>query len=749
MRFSWYAALALAFLCVFTGGIKALAESSPLTGTVVAEDGSPVIGAQVRVSGQNITMNTTTDNRGRFAFQTLNVGDYRLTVTKAELQSDRAVELTSGGVDLNIALVPLKVIGHAVVVRNPSPVRSGTDVTLNSTLLAHMAGSGSMPNILTQLPSAARGSNGQIHINGDHNGLNYYVDGVQLPTNLNRVVGNEIDPSNIGFMDALEGAYPAQYGDRFAAVLNIGTRVYTGPPGAYVDAAAGSFGYSSATLGYHTMVGNGGSFSLTSSAQRTDRALDPPVPDPVHNAGSNTNNFLRLSLPMHQSDTLNLDVMQSLQTFQIPPDTRNGVPDSTDDNEYQSDTFVTLQYRHAVGEHGSLSFGPSFKSSRITDTNDLANDLAGSGLSLFADTRSRDAGFNVDYDLRSEHHDVRAGAVYGATIVPKNYAIYANSNTPFVDTSTNVGHSQEAYVQDSWQMGPLYRLDYGLRMDAFQVFSDSFDRGFNQWSPRVKLTRLFGPRASVYAYYGRLFEPFSLQSVAPLTAAEINGSTDIAAFDLRPERDSLYEFGGHVAVGSADVGVRISRRSATDWIDDTQVGATNLHQEINFPVGRAEVQSLYVQQPLARGGRTYFSLTRSIAQNSLNCETQLLQDCAADGPAGGQLVQADHDQRWDSSAGFVFPDARGGWFSASAEYGSGLSMDPSNCTTQDPRNCKVPPHLTFNAQKGFAIGNGLQLSVGVTNLLNDRYAITLDNALQGTHYAMPRAIQVELRTAQR
>ena len=115
---------------------------------------------------------------------------------------------------------------------------------------------------------------------------------------------------------------------------------------------------------------------------------------------------------------------------------------------------------------------------------------------------------------------------------------------------------------------------------------------------------------------------------------------------MKPQRDSLYELGGHLPLGPGSLGVRISHKVSTDWIDDTQVGATNLHQDINFPRGLVDSQSVYYAQPLTRNGRLS-SASHVVALNSPNCETQLLQNCAAGGPAGGDLVQADHDQHYD------------------------------------------------------------------------------------------------------
>ena len=151
---------------------------------------------------------------------------------------------------------------------------------------------GSIASIMTQMPAAARGTNDQVHVNGDHNGLNYYIDGVQLPASLNRVAGGEVDPNDIGYLDVIEGAYPAMYGGRFAAVLNIGTRAYSGPPGYTFDANGGSYGSYGSSLSLHAPVGTrGGSYSFSASTSGTDWSLDPAVKDPVHNAGSASNQW--------------------------------------------------------------------------------------------------------------------------------------------------------------------------------------------------------------------------------------------------------------------------------------------------------------------------------------------------------------------------------------------------------------------------------------------------------------------------
>ncbi len=768
-------AVALCLILLLTSlsvGTAFAQASTSISGTVVAS-GKPVPNAKLTLSGNNLTLQATTNAAGAFRFNGLSVGSYTVT-TAADNGTpiSTQVDLTSSGANVTIETVVTQEIGRITssIVSPPVARQSGTDFVTTNTQIERSAYVNTLPNILLQVPAAARGSNGQVHINGDHNGLNYYIDGVQVPEGLNRVLGNEIDPADIGFMEVIEGAYPAQYGDRFAGVVNISSKSQTGPTGATLQAAGGSYNAYDGIFGFHTPVGSGGGLYFGAREASNSWSLDPPVTDPVHNAGSVSSQFLRFAIPSG-NDNLSFLLTHSLQTFQLPPDTGSGTPAITNDNEIQEDTLATLIDRHTFGENAVLTYGMLYKRSRLLDTNDLNNDLIGqiagpqaapctdfsncSFFSVNADRTDINTRFVADYSIVTGKHEIRVGGLYGAETLQKNYVMTVPATTPdgsmltpftVVDNAPNAGHTQQFYIQDGWQPDAHFRLDYGVRSDSFQVFSTDFDNGFAQWSPRVKATYIFNRGANVYAYYGRLFVPFSLESVSPVAAAMLYVPPSVTTNDLKPQRDSLYEFGGHLPLGGGELGVRISHKVSTDWLDDTQVGATNLHQDINFPLGEVNSQTLYYNQQFGLGSRFYVSASHVTAVNSMNCETELLQNCAALGPPGGDFVQADHDQHYDASAGLLVNDRHRGWFSMNSEYGSGLSRgDTTLCPPfplGDALNCKVPPHLTFDIAKGFAFGRHNQVAIAIQNLLNDQYAITLNSSLQGTHYAKPRSVEL-------
>ncbi|HEV8021914.1 MAG TPA: TonB-dependent receptor, partial [Candidatus Lustribacter sp.] len=444
-----------------------------------------------------------------------------------------------------------------------------------------------------------------------------------------------------------------------------------------------------------------------------------------------------------------------------------------------------------------LTFGPAYKVSRIQDFGDQPNDFAfGAALNAtagglptdcanaltipnytavtcgysLADTRTAvDYIFQADYTQNFGKHTVAAGGSYDNTRVLKNYAVtlqpgnFLAGLAPYyptvpvtdpvtvVDNAPNIGNTYQSYIEDSWRMSNLWGIDYGMRYDFFNVLSTQYDEGFGAFSPRFKLTRYWGTRASLYAYIGRFFEPFSLENVSPQAAYLLNLpiSPTVAQFDLLPERDTFLEFGGHVPVGSGDLGFRVWQKNANDLIDDTQVGVTLLHQDINYTLGRLSQEALNYVHPLPNNGRWYVSAAHVISLNS-GCETQLLAPCFG-APTG--FTPADHEQRYTSAAGVLLNDTHGGWFSADGEYGSGLStsLNPVGITCAGPGYtavlggpCKFTPHTTFNVEKGFAISPAAALTVGIQNILNDRYMVTYLNA-QGNHFAPPRTFQVGVK----
>src|ERR1700733_9445428 len=77
--------------------------------------------------------------------------------------------------------------------------------------------------VILQAPGVAQDSFGQLHIRGEHNGLQYRLNGVILPEGLT-VFGQSLSPRLAGSVELITGALPAEYGLSTAGIVDITTK---------------------------------------------------------------------------------------------------------------------------------------------------------------------------------------------------------------------------------------------------------------------------------------------------------------------------------------------------------------------------------------------------------------------------------------------------------------------------------------------------------------------------------------------
>src|SRR6516165_8675591 len=81
-------------------------------------------------------------------------------------------------------------------------------------------GNQSLNQVLLQAPDVVQDSFGQLHVRGDHNGLQYRLNGVILPEGIS-VFSQTLSPRLISSVSLITGALPAEYGLRTAGVIDL------------------------------------------------------------------------------------------------------------------------------------------------------------------------------------------------------------------------------------------------------------------------------------------------------------------------------------------------------------------------------------------------------------------------------------------------------------------------------------------------------------------------------------------------
>jgi hypothetical protein len=163
-------------------------------------------------------------------------------------------------------------------------------------------------------PGVVADANGFFHPIGDHAQTQFSIDNQPVTDQQSRVYSNQISPDAVQSMEVITGVPPAEFGDKDSLVVRIVTKSGlddTRPTGS-MSAGFGSFntptGEINLGFGNHKI----GTF-LSFSGMRTDRYLDPPELDALHDNGNSSSLFDRFdSGPFH----LNLQVARS--SFDVP-----------------------------------------------------------------------------------------------------------------------------------------------------------------------------------------------------------------------------------------------------------------------------------------------------------------------------------------------------------------------------------------------------------------------------------------------
>jgi hypothetical protein len=313
--------------------IMAAAGAQTLTGSVTGEvtdpQGNAIPGALVTiqntVSGFDHSMKS--DATGGFAFSNVPFGSYHMAVTATGFASDATdVNLRSAvPVDLKLQLA---LSGVATTVN----VTAGAEDVVNNTPTAHTdldssalkqipyqntnAAVSSLITLAT--PGIAQDSDGLIHAQGEHQDVQFSVDGQPITDQQSRQFSNQIALSSIDSLNVISGVPPAEYGDKASLVVQTTTKsglsqklhgdVYGGYGSFGSGTGGGSLGFGSSRYGSFTSV----------DVVNSGRFLDTPEFSPMHGHGNVENVFERLDWNANPTNMIHLDLSASRSWAQTP-----------------------------------------------------------------------------------------------------------------------------------------------------------------------------------------------------------------------------------------------------------------------------------------------------------------------------------------------------------------------------------------------------------------------------------------------
>ena len=672
-------------------------------------------------------------------------------------------EANLGSGTLNLSLPDVTVVAQKLDAARSSiePSLGATKYNFTRKSLATIPQNGGAPlnDVLLQAPGVAQDSYGQIHVRGDHDEVQYRLDGVELPEGLS-VFGQTLESRFADSMSLITGALPAQYGFLQAGVVDIQTKSGETNPGGEISMEGGSRGYLEPAFSYGGTSGRL-SYFFTGDLLKNPVGIENTTgsANALHDTSDQYHDLAHFDYILNPTTRISLIVGISNEEFQIPdnPDQStftlaNGQPlnvrgvtsfNSSDLNEYQREItdfgILSLQKHYDTVD---LQISGYTRYSSLNYTPDPIGDLLFTGIAQTADRSIWSNGVQSDGSWRiNAAHTLRAGFQFEAdetnvstdsSVIPLNPDGTQASTTPIniYQGSQKTGTLYGLYLQDEWKILPRVTINYGARFDGVNEYTSA-----TQFSPRVNVVWTPTDTTTLHAGYSRYFTPPPFELVGQSSVAAFANTTGAAPSTLdttvKPERDNYYDVGvAQILSPGLQVGLDAYYKQATDLIDEGQFGAPNILTAYNYNQGEdhgVELTASYDRGPWSVYGNLAYSraIGKGIETAQFNFTPQVLAYSAS------HWIFLDHDQTVTGSGGVAYTLNRNTrnstLFSADLVYGSGLRADEGSGADLIPNGAEVPGYYTVNGsivqQLNFAGWHGASVRLDVLNLFDRTYEL--------------------------
>ena len=627
--------------------------------------------------------------------------------------------------------------------------------------------------VVLQAPGVAQDSFGQLHIRGEHNGLQYRLNDVIIPDGIS-VFSQTLDPRFVGSLKLITGALPAEYGLRTAGIIDVQSKSGLFDPGGQIGIYGGSHSEINPSFDYGGSVG---SLNYFVSGDYLDNTLGIESPDgsidPLHDRTKQWHGFGFAQDILDQQSSITAIFGTSNDIFQIP--NRKGVQPSSigidglgpcadgatfspppcapginqgltvngqfaflsnnlDENQREITHFGILSY---LRSQGNLDFqvGVFGRYSSLFFTPDPVGDLLFNGISQTAYKRDTAYGLQAEaaYHL-GDAHTMRAGVVYQADdLISRTLSqvlgvdpitgnqILPDSPIAIPDTATKHAWSYSLYLQDEWKVIDTLTLNYGLRWDQFQAFDAE-----SQLSPRVNAVWTPLEGTTVHAGYSRYFSPPPIELVANTDIALFSNTTGAPGVTTdhtpKAERADYYDIGvNQVVADGLTVGLDTYDKQSHNLIDEGQFGAPIILTPFNYQTGRqygVELTGTYVSGAFSAYANAAYE--RAAGKNIVTSEFNFSADDLA--YIATHYIPLDHEQNMTLSAGGSYVLWTDTTLSTDLLYGSGLRRGGAT-----PNSDHVPGYVQVNLGVShvfkFERVNDLTAQFDVINLFDEQYEI--------------------------
>ncbi len=458
-----------------------------------------------------------TGKDGSFALKNLEPGEWLLKVYgEKRLTKTIKLTLTPGQTkSLQIALEgmepveTLKVTGKRKLI---NPAQLATATPLDQGFINHYKSGNNVQELLTSTPGILNDSYGNIITRGEHNAVNYMLDGVVMPEQAGALQQQQfVNPRSLQSMDVQVGGYSAaDGGGPLGAIVSMKSLPIQSKPvanfgGQLGGPLAGSLYYnlSGALSQNPASILNRVRIESSGTAVGSSIYLQAGTKHFRRNNGANLNTLTKIEYLASERDKLKLTVGFNEAFLQVP------IPGSSEaagvrQHQHDRQDFAILSWHHKFAKwfdesnlHIVNTFdAESFRSRNVFDPTPIIN---GTGVmqSVAPQARRFDYALSAQGDISKQvfkTHLLKAGFLSELRPIRTDISAYYYNNSltngipygamisPFTGTpdgpqfqhNGNVKgfrYLQSAYFQDKWTpQGPILKrltLNAGVRFDLY------------------------------------------------------------------------------------------------------------------------------------------------------------------------------------------------------------------------------------------------------------------------------------------
>lgn len=708
------------------------ADVSDVRGVVHDSQHIPIAQAQValKAAASEWAQTITTDARGEFAFMTVPLGEYVLTVTHADFASaSQVVTVTSGSAPIahiqlvkGSALAPITVTA-AVDTAVPNTATPTTVVSRED--IERTPGAQQTNNLamITDFVPGAYVVHDQLHVRGGHQ-TTWEIDGVEIPnTNIASNLGPQVDPKDIDYLEIERGSYDADEGDRTYGIFNVVPRTgFERDDQAEVIASGGNYGQTNdyLSVGSHS---ERFAYYASVSGNRSDLGIQTPAGQIIHDAEDGYAAFSTLIFNPTPDDQFRAVFSARRDSYDIP----NTPGQIADDVQQETDVFAILSWMRKLNADATLTTSFFFHQNRA--------DLDGSpGDYPISTTDQRSSSYLGGQEALRWHvtrNDIQVGLTGFSQQDHESFNVLFNdgSNAPVYENQRPTGSLVAGYVQDTFKATDWLQIAGGARQTHFASALTE-----DATSPRIGSTvRLPGVDWILRGFWGRYYQapPLTTLSGPLLQYAQ---DSNLGFLPLHGERDEEWQAGITIPMYGWIIDADHFHTKAKNFFDHNNIGNSDVFLPLTIDGALIQGNELTIRSPkLWNVGQAHLTYSNQTA-DGYGAINGGLTDFSP--PAG--FFALDHDQRNTANIGF---DANLPWrayASANVYVGSGFS----NGSGEPPSH--LPGHAELNLSAGKTFGNNLSVSVTALNVTNRH--LLVDNSLTfgGFHWNDPRQVYAQI-----